>query len=217
MEVRNARETLRLISAEPIRAEARQVLDSMRLRDDQWRKEKAEDRTYCGPKFPPFQPTYYQVVQQFETRKSAIPDPTTLILIDEADRLGMNSLEQVRSIFDESDVGLILIGMPGIEKRMARLPQFYSRIGFVHEFRPLGTAEVQSLLESGWAPSGIALPLDPFKPDVLGAIIRMTGGNFRLLNRLLTQIERLLKLNEAQTATLEIVDAARESLVIGQA
>jgi hypothetical protein len=97
------------------------------------------------------------------------------------------------------------------------LPQFYSRIGFVHEFRPLGTAEVQSLLESGWAPSGIALPLDPFKPDVLAAIIRMTGGNFRLLNRLLTQIERLLKLNEAQTATLEIVDAARESLVIGQA
>ncbi|MGI4828514.1 MAG: hypothetical protein ACRYFU_10045 [Janthinobacterium lividum] len=45
----------------------------------------------------------------------------------------------------------------------------------------------------------------------------MTGGNFRLLNRLLTQIERVLKLNDAQIVSLDLVDAARESLVIGQA
>ena len=44
----------------------------------------------------------------------------------------------------------------------------------------------------------------------------MMGGNFRVLDRLLTQIERVLKLNDAQPY-LEIVDAARESLVIGRA
>jgi len=42
------------------------------------------------------------------------------------------------------------------------------------------------------------------------------GGNFRLLNRLLTQIERILEINALQQVTKTVVEAARESLVIGQ-
>ena len=66
----------------------------------------------------------------------------------------MASLEQIRSIFDAGEAGVILIGMPGLEKRLARYPQFYSRIGFVYEFRPLGAAETRQLLEQRWTPPG---------------------------------------------------------------
>src|ERR1700751_2525889 len=97
---------------------------------------------------------YGRVVKAYAAREKAILDPTKLIVVDEADRLQMASLEQLRAIFDESDLGLILIGMPGLEKRLARYPQFYSRIGFVHEFRPLGAGEIRQLLEQGWVPSG---------------------------------------------------------------
>ena len=147
---------------------------------------------------------------------STSPDPTALLVIDEADRLKMAGLEQVRSIFDHGGIGLVLIGMPGIEKRLARYPQFYSRIGFVHEFRPLATAEIRQLLEQAWLPPGVHLPQQPLDPETVATIIRMTGGNFRLLNRLLTQMERILEINSLRQVTKAVVEAARESLVLGQ-
>jgi hypothetical protein len=128
----------------------------------------------------------------------------------------MNSLEQMRSIFDEGNAGMVLIGMPGIEKRIARFPQFYSRIGLVHEFRPLDATEMRELLEKRWTPVGVTLPDQPFAPEVMARLIRMTGGNFRQLTRLLTQIERVLEVNNLQTLSTEVVEAARDSLVIGQ-
>ncbi len=144
--------------------------------------------------------------------------PVRLILVDEADRLKVPSLEQLRDLFDRSEVGLILIGMPGIEKRLARYPQLYSRVGFVHAFRTLRAEEVRRLLAEHWPEMGRALPPGGISdPEAVAAIIRITGGNFRLLHRLLSQVERILALNRLQVATTDVVEAARESLVIGTA
>ena len=51
--------------------------------------------------------------------------------------------------------------------------------------------------------------------DVLNAIARVTGGNFRLVQRLFSQIERVLTINGLASVTTEVVDAASETLVIG--
>lgn len=143
-------------------------------------------------------------------------DPTQLIIVDKADRLKMAGLEQLRDIFDGGGLGLVLIGMPGMEKRLARYPQLYSRVGFVHAFRPLSAKEVRTLLQDNWTPSGVSLPMDSIADEeAVAAIIRISGGNFRLLHRLLTQVARLMEINALKSVTREAVEAARESLVIG--
>src|SRR5262245_42547298 len=47
--------------------------------------------------------------------------------------------------------------------------------------------------------------------------VRYRTPNFRLLHRLLTQIARLVETNALHTVTRQVVEAARESLVIGTA
>ncbi len=53
-----------------------------------------------------------------------------LIIVDESERLKMSGIEQFREIYDRGDIGLIFIVRPGLEKKLSRYPQLYSRVGF---------------------------------------------------------------------------------------
>jgi DNA transposition AAA+ family ATPase len=139
-----------------------------------------------------------------------------LVIVDEADRLKMAALEQLRDTYDREDIGLVLIGMPGIEKRLSRYAQFYSRVGFVHHYRALNGKELTFLLAQKWLELGLTVDQADFTDaEAMAAVIRITGGNFRLLQRLFTQISRILEINQVKLVTQEVVEAARESLVIG--
>jgi DNA transposition AAA+ family ATPase len=144
-----------------------------------------------------------------------------LLIVDEADRLKMPELEEIRDRYDRANfadgAGAVLIGLPGIEKRLARYPQLYSRIGFVHHFRPLSEEELRFILDHKWQEIGLTFsPDDSTDAEALAAIARITGGNLRLVQRLFAQIERMLEINRLRTITQEVVETARQSLVIGR-
>ena len=139
-----------------------------------------------------------------------------LIVLDEAERLSTSALEHLRDMFDRTTIGLMLIGMPGIEKRMARYPQLYSRVGFAHHYRPLQGDELTFVLTRHWRTLGLSLDSADFTDtQAMAAISRITNGNFRLLHRLFVQIERILRINELRVIIEDVVEAARSTLVIG--
>lgn len=75
---------------------------------------------------------------------------------------------------------------------------------------------MKHILTYKWGKLGNKLQYENFEDyEAVNTIIKMSRGNFRLLERLFSQIERIMTINHLDKITTEVVDVARDSLVIG--
>lgn len=222
LEALRARVRLMSRSMKQLNDDTDRLLTEARVRENREREEYFSklDRSEWDWKRASFfdfqsKPTVFEITNAAHKGQEEIRDTTRLIIVDEADCLKDSGFDQIRHTFDRGGVGVVLIGMPGLEKRIARHPQLYSRVGFVHEFQPLSDSEIRELLPTLW-PAEVELPAGGFADDeAIASTIRASRGNFRTLNRLLTQMGRTLEINGLQAITAEVVKTAREMLVVG--
>jgi DNA transposition AAA+ family ATPase len=137
-----------------------------------------------------------------------------LLIIDEADRLKHGALELVRDLYDRTPLSVLLIGSPGIDRRLKRsgYGQLHSRFSLAYEIQTLTKDEMRLFISLKW--KELNLPLDA-DDAVSAAIMRIANGNFRVLHRIFAEIKRLQKLNCLPKVTPELVEVARTSLLLG--
>lgn len=111
----------------------------------------------------------------------------TVLIIDEAHNLDLESLEQLRMLLninvDKHQVlQLILVGQPGLRDmlRSPALAQFAQRIEVDYFLQPLDEEETKKYIQHRLVVSGGKSSL--FAPDVYSTIWRATGGVPRLIN-----------------------------------
>jgi DNA transposition AAA+ family ATPase len=138
-----------------------------------------------------------------------------LLIVDEANRLKDAGLELMRDFADRGEFGLVLLGMPGLEKRLMRAPQLYSRVGFAHEMEPLSDDETRDFLEKRWNHRVKPSSDDFTEKEAVATILRITRGNIRFIERLMMQVEHVLVANQTQMVTKDVVETAQQNLIIG--
>lgn len=76
--------------------------------------------------------------------------------------------------------------------------------------------ETHHIIEYKWPGLRMDLKLEELSDyEAIANIIKITKGNFGLLHQLFFQIHRILKIDELNTITTDVVEATRDTSVIG--
>lgn len=135
-----------------------------------------------------------------------------LLIIDEADKLvskyTAKKMEILRAIFDQSDVGLVIAGEPKLEATIKTyLTRMANRVDFYASLRGLSHAEVDAYLKGF-----------DVEPDAMAEIkaraCNMQTGCFRLLDRTLSNVFRILEESGKETITLKVIQQASSMMML---
>ncbi|MBU1002760.1 MAG: AAA family ATPase [Proteobacteria bacterium] len=126
-------------------------------------------------------------------------EPTTLF-VDEADRLHVDRVEDLRDIYDVCGAPIVLIGERELKGLLGERRRIWSRVSQVVEFGPVVEEDVAILADE-------AAGLD-VSAEACGSIVRHADGDFRLVWTLLGHLERAAKAKDTTK-----IDAAMVGVV----
>ena len=135
-----------------------------------------------------------------------------LLIIDEADKLinkyTQKKMEILRGIFDQSDVGIVIAGEPRLETELkGNLARFANRMDFYYKLKGLSKNEVADYLE-GYEVDEAAMG------EMVSRATNTQSGCFRLLDRTLNNVLRILKQKGETRITMKIVSEASNMMML---
>ena len=135
-----------------------------------------------------------------------------LLIIDEADKLinkyTQKKMEILRGIFDQSDVGIVIAGEPRLETEIkGSLARFANRMDFYYKLKGLSRNEVEDYLEGYEVEEGAM-------SEFISRATNTQSGCFRLLDRTLSNVLRILKEKGETRVTLKTVSEASNMMML---
>lgn len=135
-----------------------------------------------------------------------------LIIMDEADKLinkyTQKKIELLRNITDSADVGLVIAGEPLLETLMKGYDaRFTNRMDFYYKLRGLSKQEVEDYLE-GYDIDDAAMA------EFIARATNTQTGCFRLLDRTLNNVIRILKESGKTKITMKVMKQASSMMML---
>lgn len=135
-----------------------------------------------------------------------------LIIVDEADKLinkyTQKKIELLRNITDSADVGLVIAGEPILETLMKSFDvRFTNRMDFYYKLRGLTEKEVRDYLE-GYDMEEAAMA------EFISRAQNTQTGCFRLLDRTLNNVIRILKDSGKSKITMKVLSQASDMMLL---
>ena len=126
------------------------------------------------------------------------------LFIDEADRLKIDRIEDLRDIYEWTGVPIILIGEEGLLGLLSERRRIWSRVVHDVEFGPINAAEVAMYAMQG---ADLDIPA-----NLCGRIAEKSEGDFRLVRNMMLLLEKAAKAADTRKvdgAMLDVVFTAR--------
>ena len=155
-------------------------------------------------------------IERFLIEKTLEEDRTIILLIDEAQKLDLSSLETLRVLlnFETNDhklIQLVLLGQLELYSKVVNMSNFMDRISFKFTLNPLDVVETGELIRFRVEKAGYKGRGKLFLDDAVSEIYNHTKGYPRKINMLCHKI-----LKEIVMQNQEIVDSVLVKEVIGK-
>lgn len=133
----------------------------------------------------------------------SIKDKNVLIIIDQCDYLNLSSIDVLRTINEESNIGIVFIGLPSFLSTLRgnepEVRQVRDRIRILLELKAYKLEDAKAILELNF----------PETNGTAETFFRLSNGSMRILSSLIYNVKKMMEKKNAELNEKTIIQASR--------